>query len=104
MTPKKAIYLRCKDCQPERKENIDELCKNCSLKNPKLSNLKKIKTYCKYCCNEYNPSEYCRSLDCSLYIFREGNNIKMKKAQSLNKNIGKTIKKTTDYNTFFDSK
>ena len=68
MHPRKAIKLRCKDCQPENK--TDELCIGCALKDESLTNLKKIKAYCKWCCNGYNPKDWCNNPDCSLYKFR----------------------------------
>ena len=72
LTPGKAINLRCKDCQPESKTEF--FCVGCVLKNDALSNLKKIKAYCKWCCNNYNPNDYCSSQECSLYIYKNGRN------------------------------
>lgn len=74
MTPLKAIRQRCADCQPIRSELDKSLCKECQLKNYALTNLKKIKAYCKWCCNKYSPKDWCSSPECSLYIYRFGKN------------------------------
>ena len=85
MTPKNAIKLRCKDCQTDTRSN--ELCIDCALKNDSLTNLKKIKAYCKWCCNGFNPKDWCNSSDCSLFDFKMGKNPNKKgNAESL-KNI-----------------
>ncbi|MBN2546972.1 MAG: hypothetical protein JXB50_14320 [Spirochaetes bacterium] len=90
MTPKQAIKKRCRDCQPENK--TDSLCKDCQLADNSISNLKKIKRYCKdFCCNGYNPAVYCNDSDCSLFIYRNGKNPKGQEAQRNNKNLIKTV-------------
>jgi hypothetical protein len=95
MTPSKAIKIRCKDCQPEKKE--EDICVGCFLKE-KLSPLKRIKQYCKvFCCNNQNP-KLCENGDCSLYNYRFGHNPELKGNINCTgnpniKNIRKTISK-----------
>jgi len=77
-TPRKAILLKCKDCDADRERfKSDNFCINCQLKDTKLSNLKKIKQYCKWCLNGHRP-DICSSPDCSLYIFKNGKNPNLK--------------------------
>ncbi len=71
MQPWKAIKIPCKDCQPENK--ILELCQCCYFQNKALTNLKKIKAYCKWCLNGHQV-EICNSSEFNLFIFRLGKN------------------------------
>jgi hypothetical protein len=86
ITPKKAIKLRCKDCLFD--DSLKELCKNCELNNNLLTNLKKIRKYCLWCCNgQKNEVELCPSLECSLYQYRFGKNTNLKGNVNAFKNI-----------------
>lgn len=74
MSLKQAIKKRCIDCVPYKSEKAEGFCNDCALNNQSLTNLKKIKVYCKWCCNGYNPKDFCTSPECSLYIYRDGHN------------------------------
>jgi hypothetical protein len=73
MTASKAIKLRCKDCTLTK--DRQSICIGCSLKDFSLTNLKKIKNYCKWCCNDTKPSSICSSPLCSLYLFKTGHKV-----------------------------
>jgi hypothetical protein len=70
--PSIAIKERCKDCCQNKKDKTN-LCKDCKLKN-EITNLKKIKLYCKEFCMNMNNVNLCNSPKCDLYIFRFGKN------------------------------
>jgi len=73
MNPAQAIRKKCSDCNPVKNQI---LCIDCFLKDKKLSNLKKIKNYCKVFCmnNQEKEVDFCPSKSCPLYNFRKGKN------------------------------
>jgi len=78
MNPGQAIKLRCKDCDPDRERFKMNFCGACLLKDKSLSNLKKIKNYCKIFCLNNHRQELCNSPDCSLFQYRFGKNPNVK--------------------------